>query len=144
MSKLFNIAALAVAASAVIHVKSADGELLYADEARTLPMRIHVHSPGSKAYGVVEGRQSTRAVKRMNDNEGKVTVAPTEERRQETAEDLAAITILFENFTYGDGSLQGAELFEAAYADPGLGFITKQVAKFVGDWGNFKSGSAAS
>lgn len=146
MTKLLNIASLAVAATAALHVKGPTGEPLYADEARTLPVRIHVHSPGSRAYGAVETRQSARALKRMQDNDGKITAATMEERITETAEDLAAVTASFENFFYDgpDGTpLTGSDLFSAVYLDQRLGFITKQVAKFVGDWGNFKAASSA-
>ena len=142
-----NIASLAVAATAALHVKSPAGELLFADDERTLPVRIHVHGPGSRAYGVVESRQSARALKRMQDNDGKITAATPEERVAETAEDLAAITAGFENFEYQpDGAadpVTGEDLYRAVYANQGLGFITKQVAKFVGDWGNFSAASKA-
>jgi hypothetical protein len=145
MTKL-NIASLAVAATAALHVKGPTGEPLYADEARTLPVRIHVHGPGSRAYGIVETRQSARALKRMQDNDGKITAATPEERMTETAEDLAAITVSFENFDYQRSDevvLAGADMFRAAYLDQGLGYITRQVTKFVGDWGNFKAASNA-
>ncbi len=142
-----NIASLAVAATAALHVKNSAGELLFADDARTLPVRIHVYGPGSKAYGVVESRQSARALKRMQDNDGKITAATPEERVAETAEDLAAITAGFENFEYQpDGAAEpvtGEDLYRDVYANQGLGFITKQVAKFVGDWGNFSAASKA-
>jgi hypothetical protein len=85
---------------------------------------------------------SRRALKRMNDNEGKITAATAEERVAETAEDLAELTISFEGLSCGD--LQGKELFHAVYSDPALGFITKQVTKHLADWGNFKPGSNAS
>ncbi|WP_267386538.1 hypothetical protein [Sphingomonas sp. GC_Shp_3] len=135
-----NIASLAVAAAAKIHLKGADGELLF-DGGK--PVCILVHSPGSKPFSTVESRQTARAVKRLNDNEGKVTAASADERRAETAEDLAAITIAFENLEYPPaGDAQGEQLFVAVYSDPGLGFITKQVTKFLADWGNFKPGSA--
>jgi hypothetical protein len=127
--------------TAALHLKNADGELLYDGDK---PVRIIVYGPGSKAYGVVEARQSARAVKRMQDNDGKITVAPHEERVKETAEDLAAITVRFENLDYPPaGKAEGAELFQAVYADPQLGFIAKQVSKFVADWSNFRAGSAA-
>lgn len=129
-----DIKSKAVAGTATIHVKDAAGELLYDGDK---PVQIVVHSPGSKQFGVVEARQTARAVKRMQDNDGKITAAPYEERVRETAEDLAAITVRFENLSYDDK--QGPELFEAVYADPTLGFITKQVTKFLGDWGNFKA-----
>lgn len=144
--KKFNIASAAVTAIGILHVKSATGEPMYADEARTLPCRIHLYGPGSKPYGVVESRQSARALKRMQDNDGKITAATPEERVTETAEDLAAITAEFENFDYQPaegGSLAGGEMFQAAYRDQGLGFITRQVAKYVGDWGNFSAASKA-
>lgn len=129
-----------VATTAAIHVKNAAGELLFSGDK---PVRIIVYGPGSEAYGVVESRQSTRAVKRMQDNDNKVSVAPFETRLAETAEDLAAITVSFENFSYPPaGDAQGAELFAAVYRDQTLGFITRQVQKFIADWGNFKPGSA--
>ncbi len=140
---MFDITTEAVADTATIHVKNAQGELLYADADRTKPVQIVVFGPGSKAYGLVEARQSTRAVKRMQDNDGKITVAPLEERIRETAEDLAALTVRFENFSYPPaGKTEGAELFAAVYADQKIGFIAKQVSKYLADWGNFKAGSA--
>lgn len=139
---MFDITTQAVDDTAVIHVKNAAGELLYADAERTKPVQIIIYGPGSKAFGLVEARQSARAVKRMQDNDGKITVAPFEERQRETAEDLAAITVRFENLSYPPaGKAEGVELFTALYADPKLGFIAKQVSKFVGDWGNFKAAS---
>lgn len=130
---------LQVANSAAMHVKNAAGEPLY-DGGK--PVRILFHSPGSQAFGQVESRQSARAVKRIQDNDGKMAAVTSEERLAETAQDLAAATIAFENLTYGDE--QGTELFVAVYADPKLGFITKQATKFLADWGNFKPGSGAS
>ncbi|MGR6329209.1 hypothetical protein ACU5AX_09095 [Sphingomonas sp. XXL09] len=142
MTKLLNIATLGVAAVAALHVKNAAGEPLYADEERTLPVRILLHSPGSEIASVVEGRQTARSLKRMQDNDGKITAGTPEERKAETAADLAALTAGFENFTYGDGSLSGERLYVAVYSDQALGFITRQVAKFFGDWGNFSASSS--
>ena len=135
MSK-FNIALLAVASVGVLHVKDASGQPAYADAERKLPLRIHLHSPGSEVAGVVESRQSARALKRYQDNDGKMTAASPEERLSETAADLATLTAEFENFDYGD-DLSGEQMFRALYADPKLGFITKQVIKYFGEWGNF-------
>lgn len=141
---MFDITSQAVADTASIHLKNAAGELLYADgDAGEKPVRIVIYGPGSRAYGVVESRQSARALKRMQDNDGKITAASAEERVKETAEDLAALTVRFENFAYPPaGDAQGAELFEAVYRDQKLGFIARQVTKHLADWGNFKPGSA--
>ena len=142
---MLDITTQSVDDTATIHLKNAAGELLYADAERTKPVQIVIYGPGSKAYGLVEARQSSRAIKRMQDNDGKITVAPFEERVRETAEDLAAITVRFENFSYPPaGKAEGAELFAAVYADQKIGFIAKQVTKFVADWGNFKAASPGS
>lgn len=130
---------LRVAETAAIHVKSAAGEPLYDGEK---PVRIILHSPGTRPYAVVESRQTARQVKRMNDNDGKITAATAEERVAHQAEDLAELTVRFENLTYGDKT--GTDLFQAVYADPALGFITKQVSKALVDWGNFTPSSVAS
>jgi hypothetical protein len=131
--------ALKVAATGAIHVKNAAGEPLYDGEN---PVRIIVHGPGSRAYGTVEARQQARALKRMNENEGKVTAPTSEERRKEVAEDLTTLTVNFEHLTHGD--LQGVALFEAVYGDPELGFIARQVERHLKDWANFTVASAAS
>jgi hypothetical protein len=141
MTKLFNIAALAVAATAVIHVKDANGQPAYADAERKLPLLIHLHGPGSQVAGIVESRQSARALKRYQDNDGKMIAASPEQRIGETADDLATLTARFENFDHGDGTLTGEALYRSVYAEPSLGFITKQVAKHFGDWGNFSVAS---
>jgi len=143
---MFDITTQAVADTTTIHVKNANGEPLYADgEAREKPVQIVVYGPGSKAYATVEARQTARSLKRMNDNEGKITAPTAEEQIAEAAEDLATLTASFNNFSYPPaGDAQGTALFEAVYRDQKLGFITRQVSKAVRDWGLFKPGSAAS
>ena len=142
---MFDITTQAVVDTATIHVKNAAGEPLYADAERTKPVQIIIYGPGSKAHGAVEARQSTRALKRMQDNDGRITAPTAEERTQEAAEDLAALTVRFENLSYPPaGDKQGTELFEALYRDQKLGFIVKQVTKHLADWANFKPSSAVS
>lgn len=134
-----DITTQAVAETAAIHIKGADGEYLY-DESKN-PCRIVIYSPGSKEFAAIEARQSNRAIKRLNDNDGKVQLPSPDQREAEQAEDLADITVAFENFTYPPaGKVQGKELFKAFYADRSLGFIKQQILKAVNDWGNFKSG----
>ncbi len=134
---MLKISSLAVAETAAIHLKGPTGELLYGDAERTKPVRIIVFSPGSAAFDALESRQSARTVKRLKANDGEIVAIGAEDRRRDTAEDLATITAAFENFEHDDPSLSGYELFKAVYADPRLGFIAKQVSKFIGDWGNF-------
>lgn len=126
---------LRVADTATIHIKSADGVPLYEDGK---PVTITIYGPGSTQAAAVETKQTSRALKRMHDNDGKVTAPTAEERRQETAQDLAAVTVAFDQLTYGDKT--GTALFEAVYADPKLGFIAGQVQKASADGGKFKSG----
>lgn len=132
---MFDITTQAVAETAPIHVRGADGLPLYHDGK---PVRILLYSPGSPAFAEVEDRQTARAVKRMQDNDGKLTVAPQEQRSAELADDLASVTAGFENLAYPPaGDQQGKELYRALYSDKRLGFIAEQVQKALRDWGNF-------
>ncbi len=144
---MFDITTQRAADTAPVHLKGLDGEYLYADAAKEKPVRITIYGPGSKQFAAVESRQTNRAVKRMQDNDGKVVVASAEQRQAEQAEDLAAITAGFENFAYpapsGEKFDTPTEQHEAMYADPKLGHLTKQVLKACTDWGNFKVASKA-
>ena len=138
-----DITTQAVSDTAAIHLKGADGNHLYSDGNPEKPVKIIIYGPGSKQFAAIEARQTNRAVKRMQDNDGKVSVAAPEQRAAEQAEDLADITASFENLTYPPAAdKHGKELYQALYADPTLGFIPQQIMKAVKDWGNFKPGSA--
>lgn len=135
---MFDITQQAAADTAPIHLKGLDGEYLYDDKKQ--PIRIRVYGPGSKEFAVIEDRQTARAIKRMQDNDGKIAVAPAEQREKELSEDLAAITVAFENFDYPPAKGKSdSEKFAAFYSDRKLGHLTKQVQKAVNDWGNFKA-----
>src|SRR3569833_2630058 len=121
-----DVSTLLVADTGNIHVKNAAGEPRYADAARTQPVRSIVHSPGSPAYAAVESRQTSRALKRMNDNEGKMTAPTAEGALAARAEDLATITVRFEYLT--DGDKTGDDLFRSVYGNPKLGYIAGQGA----------------
>lgn len=137
----YDITQQAVADTAPIHIKGADGVHLYHDKK---PVRIIVYGPGSDAFAEVDERQTARAIKRREDNDGKLAIGSKEEREAELAEDLATLTVGFENLSYPPaGDAQGKELFRALYADKKLGFIAAQVQKTLRDWGNFKSSSNA-
>ncbi|MEH3121079.1 MAG: hypothetical protein PGN16_03720 [Sphingomonas phyllosphaerae] len=138
------------AQTAPLHLRGLDGQLLYdtgADGKPDMdkPVRIHFYSPGSKQQAAAEHRATERALKRARDNDGQPTPATPEVRRNETAEDIAAVTARFENLTYPPaGEAQGEELFKALYNDVDLGHIVNQAVRFVSSWGNFKPASATS
>jgi len=139
---MFDITTQAVAPTASIHIKNAAGELLFADAERTLPVKIELYGPGSVQFGVNESKQTARSLRRMNENDMKLTAPDFEERLRETADDLASVTKGFINFDYPPaGGAQGHDLFAAVYGDITLGFIVKQVQKTLADWSSFKVGS---
>jgi hypothetical protein len=130
----------AIANTAVLHVKGADGVPLYSGPDRK-PVRIILHSPGSEAYGQLQTKQTKRMLKRLEDNDDKRTALSPEESLAQTAEDLADVTVEFENIELEGKS--GRALHLAVYGKRELGFIANQVQKFLVDWGNFKGASVA-
>jgi hypothetical protein len=135
---MLDILTQAAVDTAPIHIKGANGEHLYFDGK---PVRIVIYGPGSTAAAEVEDRQTARAIKRMTDNDGKFMTPPMELRDAEAAEDLASITVSFENLAYSAaGDKTGKDLFRAVYSDKKLGFIAQQIQKARADWGNFKPG----
>lgn len=136
---MFDITAHAVKDTSFLHLKGADGEHWYDGDKR---VGINIYGPGSKKFAEVEARRSARTLKRMQDNDGKFTQAPLDVRQSEAAQDLADLTVGFENFDYpAAGAAHGEALYLAVYGNPAFGFINKQFEKFLNDWGNFKPGS---
>lgn len=134
---MFDITKQYATDTAAIHLKGLDGEPLY-DEGK--PVQIVIYGPGSQAHAQMKARQTNRILKRMEENDGKMKAAPFEQQEIETAEDLASITVSFENLVYPPAQeLTGTEKFKMLYLDRKLGFITQQVVKASGEWGNFKS-----
>lgn len=132
---------LAAASTAFLHLKSPDGTYLFDNGEK---VGIDLYGPGSTQHSEIEERQSARAIKRMQDNDNKISLAPIADRRSEAASDLAALTAGFHHIEHEvDGvPVTGRELVVAVYSDPKLGWIKEQVAKFVGDWGKFTPVSA--
>lgn len=127
----------AVSETATLHLRDAAEELMYADDECKKPCRVVVYGPGSKQYARAQAAQSNRLIERMR-KKGKADQT-AEDAAKEKAEFLAACTASFENIEYDQ--LQGQDLFKAVYADHSVGFIADQVAKHLGEWGNFTKGS---
>jgi len=137
---MFDISADALIDIAPIHLKNSAGDYAYAGP--NLPVRINLYGPGSEQFAMVEARQAQRAVKRMQDNDNKVTLPPPEERTREQAEDLADLTDSFENFDYPAPGKSGRDLFMAFYADKKMVHYHRQVLKAINDAGNWRPGAA--
>jgi hypothetical protein len=137
-----SIKKFAVAATAVLHLRDANDELMYKDgddgqPDLTKPMRVHLYGPGSKQFAKASARNSNLNVERIK-KKGKADQT-AEEKTQETAEFLTTCTAKFENIEFEE--LQGEFLHKAVYSYLPLGFVAKQVNEFLGDWGNFTTAS---
>lgn len=136
-----DILTLGIADTATLHLKGPDNLPLYSGPEKK-PVTVTVHSPGSDAFAQIETKQTQRVLKRLDDNDGKRTAMTAEERLSQTAEDLADLTVEFQNLEL-EGKT-GRALALAVYGNRRLGFIANQVTKFLADWGNFKGASATS
>ncbi|GGB21521.1 hypothetical protein GCM10011380_08870 [Sphingomonas metalli] len=135
-----DISTLEVEDTCPIHVKDAKGNPLYKNDGT--PVVITVYGPSSDAYARLETRQTQRAMKRLDENDGKRVAMTPEDRLTQTAEDLAEITHSIDGLT-SDGKT-GRDLALAIYGNRKLGFIPNQVTAKLNDWGNFAPASPTS
>jgi hypothetical protein len=123
---VFNLADFEAADTAVLEVTDRKGDpLLYNGQ----PVTIELYSPGSSEYlratHKVATAQQTATFAAIRGKPIKETV---EGNIHKQAEKLAACTASVRNFPVAAFDI---------YANPKLGYITNQVAKFIEDWANF-------
>lgn len=132
---MFDISTLAVKETATIDLDTATGEPLLDSNGQQLS--ITVYGPGSRQFQKAQSARN-RAIMDYVRKGGKKM--KDDEQRSLDAEFLAACTASFNGFGYKD--LVGYEMFKSAYLDPGIGFISEQINKAIGDWSNFTQGSS--
>jgi hypothetical protein len=128
---MLNIRNRAVAETITFDLLDADDSPLVGEGGK--PVTCTVYGPGSKAYQQADQRKRDKLMNKMI--RGKQINAEEQARAQ--AEFLADIT---ERIDLAYDDLEGRQKLVAIYSDPEVGFIADQVAKKVGDWGNFKKG----
>lgn len=131
-----DIKKFAVEQTSVLELRAADDTPMRGED--DAPMTITLYSPGSKEYARAQTANQNRLIDKLK-RKGK-TAQTAEEKALETAEFLAGCTKAFSSNIEYDG-LTGEALYRAVYADTEIGFIAEQVAKHLGDWGNFTRGS---
>jgi hypothetical protein len=137
----FDITSVAVEETAVLELTDPNDLPLIGDGGKQCT--IELYGPGSEPFAQAEAKRQNRLLDRLK-RKGKSELSP-EEQRVEIAEFLASITVSFNGFDYPPaGKATGKDLFRALYSDRKVGFITDQVQRFVGDWGNFTAKSETS
>lgn len=105
--------------------KKGDGPLLFNGK----PVRAEIRSPGTReALNAQHKQEQSQTAKTFAAMRGKPTKESVDDKIAQGAEKLAAITVQFENFPVSP---------KDAFSNPRLGYISEQIAKFHGDWGNF-------
>lgn len=131
---MFEITTLAAQETFTLELVGPSDEPLRDEQGSALS--VTVYGPGSKAYQRASAARTQRLLDKMA-KRGRNRLSG-EEQLSEQAAFLAACTVSFNGWAYkGD-----PQAFEAAYADPAIGWIADQVAKAVGDWANFTKGSS--
>lgn len=138
---MFDITSSRVEEQATLDLTDATESPLLGEDKKQIS--ITLFGPGSKEFERAAAKRQNRLVDRLK-RKGKSDMSP-EEQRAEQAEFLSSVTVSFNGFGYPPaGDQTGKALFRALYMDSTLGFITDQVTRFVGDWGNFTGGSQTS
>ena len=129
----FDISQFELDETATLTVQNArgDGDLIGADGVN--PVTIELYGSGSKQAVSAAHKAGQAAQLRLQGMmRGKVDKRAAETADQELVDKLVAVTKAINNFPVSAADL---------YANPRLGYITKQVAKFQDDDANFAKGS---
>lgn len=135
-----DIKKLAVDPTKKLHLRNASDDLIYADEAKTLPVCVNIFGPASKQYAKAKAAQNNRIIEKLK-RKGK-SDQTAEQNIAEQSEFLAACTQSWENLEYEQITETNA-LSVAVYSDQSIGFIADQVAKELNEWSNFTKPSVA-
>lgn len=140
-----NIRSRAAAETLFVHLHDADDSPLYADEAQTEAVGVTIYGPGTKQWQRAKSAQENHFVQRLA-RRGSKSELSADEKRKQTAEFLADVTVSWHNMSYGEGedAPTGRDLSIAIYTDASIGFIADQVYKAAHDWSLFTKGSAKS
>lgn len=123
----FNVADFEANDTAWLEVqnKKDDAPLLF----NGAPVRIELRSPGTREYLNAQHKiETSNSAKTFAALRGKPVKETVDGNLDQRADKLAACTCAIENFPVSAKDL---------YANPKLGYITAQVAKFIEDWANF-------
>jgi hypothetical protein len=129
--------------TAVLHLKDANDDLMYADGQDgqpdlTKPMRVRVYGPGSKQYAKALNNRQNRGLDLLK-RTGKVKET-SEEAAMANAEFLSDCTHSFENVDSDNGH-SGRDLAMEIYLNQKLSFIRDQVSSFASQTANFTPAS---
>ena len=130
----FDISKFELNDTAVLTVQNArdDDDLIGADGVN--PVTIELYGSGSTQMVNALHKSGLRAAARLKQMvHGKVNKREAETADEEEVEKLVAVTKAVNNFP-----IPAADL----YANPKLGYITRQVKRFLNDDANFTKGSA--
>lgn len=140
---MFDITKKRVSETAKIELTDGDGAPLFDDAGNRLSVTLC--GPGSKTWQQADAERNRRQATRVEKNPRKVASVISDHRREDEIDFLVAITVSFNGWSYPGDFPSQRDMFRAAYADDGIGYIRDQLSKEGNDWSAFsQAGSTAS
>ena len=120
-----------------IHIVHPEVGSLYADEERTQPVVITVHSPGSEV-ALEFDRKQQKAMSKVIAKKGikGIYKIPFEEQEENNLNRLVALTADVKNMEFG-GNPVTPENIREIYKNPKLGWVRNQVSTKISSWDNY-------
>jgi len=120
-----------------IHIVHPEIGSLYADEERTQPAIITVHSPGSEV-ALEFDRKQQKAMSKVIAKKGiqGIYKIPFEEQEEKNLNRLVALTADVKNMEFG-GNPVTPENIREIYKNPKLGWVRNQVSTKISSWDNY-------
>lgn len=132
---MFDITKKRVNETARIELTDGDGAPLLDEDGNRLSVTLC--GPGSKTWQQADAERSRRQAVRAEKNPRKIASAIADHRKEDEIDFLVAITVSFNGWAYPGEFNSQRDMFKAAYADDGIGYIRDQLAKEGNDWSAF-------
>jgi len=133
----YDITKKRAAETAKIELTDGDGAPLLDDAGNRLSVTLC--GPASKTWRQADAERSRKQASRAEKNPRKIASAIADHRDEDEADFLVAITVSFNGWTYPGEFASQKDMFRAAYADNGIGYIRDQLSKEGNDWSAFSA-----
>lgn len=137
---MFDITKKRALETAKIDLTDGEGAPLLDDDGNRLSVTLC--GPGSKTWQQADADRRRKQASRAEKNPRRIASTIIDHRRDDEIDFLVAITVSFNGWVYPGDFPSQRDMFRAAYADDGIGYIRDQLSAAGNDWSAFSTSAS--